>query len=131
MKLVPILVGVVVVILLIQIGSVGLAIFLPNLARARLQSEGLAPGLPFGPGIDTDTVAIICIATVITISTLTKAGLKAYEIRAGKDSQGRNAEEAQLIQEMHRSMTRMQERIEALETLWMEKSREDSFLQKL
>lgn len=131
MRLVGILVGVVVVILLIQIGLVGVAIFLPSLARARLQGGDLVQGLSTGPGIDADTVAIICIATVITISLLVKGALKAYEIRAGKDSQDRNLEETQLIQEIHRSMTRMEERIEALETLWMEKSREDSFLHKL
>lgn len=117
MRGISFLAGVVGVLLLIPVISIIVAILVPIVARSG--------------AFDGDTLAILCVALVVIVMIVARTIVHLESARSRNASKERDAEETQLIQEMHRSMTRMQERIEALETLWMEKSREDSFLHKL
>ncbi len=66
-------------------------------------------------------VALIC-GTIITLIKMRHLGL-------GKDSKRRQSEEAQIIQELYHGLERMEERIEALETILLdpqEKQRKQS-----
>lgn len=80
---------------------------------------------------DSDSLAILAIAVVVMVAIIGRTIVHLETARSRNASMERDPEETQLIQEMHRSLARMEERIEALETLYMDKAREDSFTQRL
>ncbi|MCP4640702.1 MAG: phage-shock protein [bacterium] len=60
-------------------------------------------------------VLIVCAVTVAITTVLRNA-------RDGRSPES-NAAEAQMIQDMHRSMMKMEERVESLETILLERER--------
>jgi phage shock protein B len=81
--------------------------------------------------VNEDTLAILCVALVVIVGIVARTIVHLEKSRSRNASKERDPEETRLIQEMHRNLTRMEERIEALETLYMDKAREESFTQRL
>ncbi|NUM56488.1 MAG: phage-shock protein [Candidatus Hydrogenedentes bacterium] len=54
------------------------------------------------------------------------AALKIWRGDGGSGKQSSNAEEARLIQDIYHGLLKMEERVEALETLLLEREKEDS-----
>jgi phage shock protein B len=74
-------------------------------------------------------VAIVFGSLIIALAIIPVTILSAIKIIKGRAS-GRNQaladEEARMIQEIYRSMEKMEARVEALETLLLEKERKDT-----
>jgi len=66
---------------------------------------------------------ILCLAI---ISGTILLGIRIAKGGISRKSQQSRTEDAKMIQEMYQSVTRMEERVEALETILLEKERKDS-----
>ena len=66
----------------------------------------------------------LCIMVLILGGTLLGA-LRIWKGEGGKTRQTNNAEEARLIQDIYHGLLKMEERVEALETLLLEREREN------
>jgi phage shock protein B len=77
-------------------------------------------------GIDMEAIIIVFIVIGLpVIATAFLIGLKI--MRGGSSSQGRKAmeEETRIIQEIYRGLNRMEERVEALETIIISRERKE------
>jgi phage shock protein B len=63
------------------------------------------------------------ILTLVIICSTILMGIKI--LRGGVKEQKSLSEEARMIQEIHKGLSKMEERVEALETLLLEKDRKD------
>jgi phage shock protein B len=73
-------------------------------------------------------IAIIFGGSIIALAIVGSTILMAIKIIKGGVSpkeRGRQAEEARMIQEIYRGLSRMEERVEALETIILERERKD------
>ena len=66
-------------------------------------------------------VAIVFGSIVIALAIIPAAILMAIKFFRGGQSAGDQAEEAKMIQEIYSSLSRMEERVEALETILLDK----------
>ncbi len=66
----------------------------------------------------------LCIMVLILGGTLLGA-LRIWKGEGGKARRSDNAEEARLIQDIYHGLLKMEERVEALETLLLEREREN------
>ncbi len=85
-----------------------------NLAGLHLDVAELAVLLIFGIPI----VGILC-GTIVELAKMLRRG-------EGRRAGAQSEEETRLIQQMHRQLERMEERIEALETILIEREREEA-----
>ncbi|HEO72150.1 MAG TPA: phage-shock protein [Candidatus Hydrogenedentes bacterium] len=69
---------------------------------------------------------IFSIPLVIIIGGLGLAALKILKSDGGRKASASAAEEARLIQELHHGFRRMEERVEALETILLEQERKET-----
>ncbi len=69
------------------------------------------------------SAAILClaliVATILAVIRLAQGGLS-------RKSREARSEEARMVQEMYRGLSRMEERVSALETILMDKQRKDN-----
>ena len=81
--------------------------------------------------LDTGTVAIVMVFAIPLTAIIGGLALEAFKIwRGGNDRRDKKAQadEARMIQEMYSHLTKMEERIETLESLLIERSRKESTL---
>ena len=91
--------------------------------------------------MDMEALAIIAVAGVVACMIILSLGIVAWVIVRGfsggggrKRSRGEEREETQMIQEIHHGLGKMEQRVEALETLLLEsdrKSRSTDFDEEL
>jgi phage shock protein B len=62
---------------------------------------------------------------VAVVGGIMLAGLKILKGSASRQSQQRQAEEAKLMQELYQGLSRMEERVEALETILLDRKRKE------
>ena len=73
-------------------------------------------------------VAIVIGGIILALAIIGSTVLMAIKILKGglsRKGQGLQAEEARMIQEIYQGLSRMQERVEALETIILERKRKD------
>jgi len=73
--------------------------------------------------MDTGTLAVLLILAIPLLSIAGTFALKALKILKGispEQNQQLQAEETRLIQEMHRGLAKLEERVEILETLLLD-----------
>jgi len=73
-------------------------------------------------------VAIVIGGIILALAIIGSTVLMAIKILKGglsRKGQGLQAEEARMIQEMYQGLSRMQERVEALETIILDRERKD------
>ena len=73
-----------------------------------------------GPAELALLIPIIAMIGIFSISAL-----RIWKGEGGKTRQSNNAEEARLIQDIYHGLLKMEERVEALETLLLEREREN------
>ena len=73
-------------------------------------------------------VGFLFIAPIVALAIVCGAVLLTVRMIKGKGSQGdrqQEAEEARTIQEIYQGLSRMEERVEALETILLDRAKED------
>ncbi len=77
--------------------------------------------------MNTGVLAIVMIFAIPIVAIIGGIFLSALKILKGEGSSGKmTAEETRLIQEVHRGLQKMEDRIEALETLLMDRAEQES-----
>ena len=82
--------------------------------------------------LNTGSLAIILIFGLPVIAILSGTLLKALSIlkgHSGGSGKGMDAEEAQTMQEIHKGLGNLERRVESLETLLLERAREEKWEQ--
>lgn len=69
---------------------------------------------------------LLCVAGAIGLAALLIVKVFSYDLMEGKKDSGASAAEAQLIQEIHQGLMRMEDRIEALETILLDRDRKET-----
>ena len=78
--------------------------------------------------MDKGTLAVLLIFAIPLLAIAGTFAIKALKIVKGitpEQNQQLQAEETRLIQEMHRGLAKIEERVETLETLLLERRRKD------
>ena len=76
-------------------------------------------------GIDVAMLAVFMVFSIPLVAVIGGLGLAALKImRGGRDS-ARELEDTRLIQEMHRQLQKMEDRVGSLETILLDKERKD------
>ena len=78
--------------------------------------------------MDKGTLAVLLIFAIPLLAIAGTFAIKALKILKGitpEQNQQLQAEETRLIQEMHRGLAKMEERVETLETLLLDRRRKD------
>ena len=78
--------------------------------------------------MDKGTLAVLLIFAIPLLAIAGTFALKALKIVKGitpEQNQQLQAEETRLIQEMHRGLAKLEERVETLETLLLDRRRKD------
>ncbi len=84
-------------------------------------------------GVDTGTVTIIMIFAIPLVAIIGGLAVEALKVvRQGDGRAGRqaSAEETRLVQQMHEMLQKMEERIEALETLLIDREQKREEVQR-
>ncbi len=84
-------------------------------------------------GVDTGTVAIIMIFAIPLVAIIGGLAVEALKVvRQGDGKAGRkaSAEETRMVQQMHEMVVKMEERIEALETILIQQERKREEVQR-
>ena len=79
-------------------------------------------------------VGLLFIAPVIALAVICGTVLLAIRIIKGDSARGgqrREVDEAKMIQEIHQGLSRMEERIEALETIMLDRAKGDQKNEKI
>ena len=81
----------------------------------------------YGPGIaEIAVIMVFLIPLAAVVGGIFLAALKIMRAPGGKTSAAEREEETRLIQDIYHGLQRMDERVEALETLFLEKERKDT-----
>jgi phage shock protein B len=74
-------------------------------------------------GMDVAMLAVLMVFSIPLVAIIGGLGLAALKImRGGRDS-ARDLEDTRLIQEMHQQLQKMENRVESLETILLDKDR--------
>jgi len=116
----------VVVLILCALLSTLVAIAIPSLSRELSHLTGdLVRGpmhLMGGPGMDVAIVALL-IPLAAVVGGIFLAALRILKGESRRKSDSNDAEEARMIQDIYHGLTKMEQRVEALETLLLDKQR--------
>jgi phage shock protein B len=116
---------VVVLVLCALLGSV-LAILVPSLSHGLAHVTTVFTRGPMhligGPGMDVAILAL-CIPLAAVVGGIFLAALRILKGESGRKSNSNNAEEARMIQDIYHGLGKMEQRIEALETLLLDRQR--------
>jgi hypothetical protein len=85
------------------------------------------PPVPRASEAQSNARETVMITIIFALMLISVTILNIVKARMKNPDRNHSTEDTQLIQEIHRSLMSMERRIEALETLWMDKAHEDNF----
>ncbi len=75
--------------------------------------------------MNVSTLAVLMVFSIPLVAIVGGLGLVALKIMRGGGDSGREMEDTRLIQEIHRQLQKMEERVGSLETILLDKERRD------